>query len=740
MDPSFSRRVTRVLFSFVLISALILTSAVQAFAAEQEQVQPGVPLNEETAAAFLDEFFSSEIASMLNIGAAVTIVKDGETLVQRGYGFANLEEMSEVDPQETVFRIASVSKTFTAVAVMQLAEQGKLDLEEDILTYLPDLELDNPFDKPVTVADLLTHRSGLEVRDPLPSDIHSDFDRVVTMEEYIADRMPPVVREPGTAYLYENFGYLLLGYLVQEVSGEPYEEYMAKHIFEPLGMDDSSFVLTDELFERLVTGYDATYQAVEPYVIDPTIMPHGGMLSTAEDLSKFMIAMLNGGALDPEDEATRILSEESVAEMTVYRSKIHPLMPNTTYGFEALMQLPLAGANEAIITKAGNVPGVSSLLILLPEDGVGVFLTYNLETTLRDVFYMQFLQTFFPQYAQPAELEPFEPTPAEELAVLAGYYTDLRLSQLTSKVDVLGDGTLMIADGIIGPRQLTQVDEYLFVDELAHYYTAFVIDETSGRAYMKEPYLNPLGYARQGEAPQGFVDVTPDNHYAQYIYALQSIGIYPNDGTLSFAPEEGLTRAELVYDLLRISGLHPEEATEFAFADIEGHPFADYIQYAHVMGMVSGDDQGNFHPDRVATRQEAATMLWNVYSQLYPAELFADVELIGEVAPWAEPAVKMAITFGYVGWEMLISEDGAYDYQATEVLTRQEAAALYHQLFFVPTEQIVAQLMQQQQAAEQAEQQELPAEAVAPEAEVEEPAADEAEAVEADGEESAEAA
>jgi CubicO group peptidase (beta-lactamase class C family) len=598
-----------------------------------------------------------------------------------------------------------VSKTFTAVAIMQLVEQGKIDLDQDILTYLPDLEITNPYDTPVTVAHLLTHMSGLEVRDPRPDDIHTDFELFVSIEDYVADLMPPVVREPGTAYMYDNFGYLLLGWIVQEVSGEPYEDYMQTHIFEPLGMENSGFLLEGKLLDQLATGYDAAFQPIDPYVINPTIMPHGGMLSTADDLAQFMLAYLNGGVLETDSKASRILSEQSVDEMNVYRSSIHPLLPNTTYGFEAYGQFPLAGIDEAIITKLGDVPGNSSMLLMIPEENVGVFLTYNQQGVLRDLFYDEFINTFYPKYTVQAELEAFEPYTADELSNLAGYYSDLRMSVLVSKVDVAGDGSLVITDPYLGPRQLTQVDDHLFVDKIAQRFTAFELDDESDRAYMKEPYINPIGYARQGETPAGFTDVDSDNVYVPYISALQSLGIYPNDGESEFGPEEAVTRAELAYYMLRFSGVTTlSEPESYSFSDIADHPLASYIELAYSMGMVKGDGSGNFDPDRPTTRQEAAAMVWNIFSLIYPMELFDDVQLAGEVDAWAVPAVKLMVMVGYYGPELTWTEEGAADFHAKQHLTRQEAAALYHQMLLQPTDQIIAQLMQQQQAAAPADE------------------------------------
>src|SRR5690606_40063382 len=142
-----------------------------------------------------------------------------------------------------------------------------------------------------------TPTSAFEDRDPQEGRMITDHDFYISMEDYIAQYMPPIVREPGTAYMYDNFAYLLLGKIVQNVSGQPYEQYMEEHIFAPLGMENSGFLLNDHLLERLVTTYDPALQPIPPYTYEPTVMPEGGMLATAEDISKFMIAFLNGGQL-----------------------------------------------------------------------------------------------------------------------------------------------------------------------------------------------------------------------------------------------------------------------------------------------------------------------------------------------------------------------------------------------------------------------------------------------------------
>lgn len=486
---------------------------------------------------------------------------------------------------------------------------------------------------------------------------------------------------------------------MQNASGQPYEQYMAEHVFAPLGMENSGFELTGNLLENLVTAYDPTGQPMEPYMYLPTIMPHGGMLSTAEDMAAFMAAFLNGGTLDSH----QLLSGASVALMSEYQSAIHPLLPDTTYGFEAPMQIPQAGVNNRVIVKYGDLPGNSSMLLFIPDENVGVFLTYNQIGGLRDLFYQQFVATFFPELAQPVAAGEFEPADADQLARYAGLYNDLRQGGIVMQVNVAeadGQPQLLIHDGILGTRPLIQVDEHLFSDSMTMTLTAFLADEDGHVTYLREGNLNPLGYARKADEAAGFADVAADDPYAPYIHFWQSLGLYPNDADANFGPEEPVTRAELARDLMIISGLNQAVPREtYIFTDIASHELAPFIQLAAEMGMVVGDGKGQFHPDRPATRQDAAVMMWNVYRHLFPEAITNQVALTGDFAPWAEPAIRMMITFGLHGPEVAIDESGQADFQGRVPFVRREAAAFYHQLALTPVTQLAAQLMQQLEQA-----------------------------------------
>lgn len=685
---------TRTCLAAALILSL-MTSAVQASAAPPAAA-PGQakPLTTENAETFLKQFFSSEEAKAQLAGAVVVVVKDGKTVVEEGFGYADKANKTVVDPDETVFRMASVSKSFTAVAAMQLVEQGKLDLKADFQKYTGTIDFANPFGVPVTVEQLLTHTTGFRIQDPNPEDINDDFKSKVSIEDYVRQYMPPVVREPGTSYMYDNFASLLLGLVVEKASGMPYEDYMEKHVFAPLNMDKSGFLLEGGLKEDLATAYDAAGGPIDLYTVTPTVMPHGGMLSTADDIGKFMIAFLNGGAAGNN----RILAANTVDSMEIYRSSIHPLLPDTTYGFEAPIQLPGAGSSSKIITKAGDLIGFGTYMFLIPEQNTGVFIGYNQQSVLRELFYPAFIQTFFPQYAAPAKLDTFQPLSAEALDAFTGYYADLRLKSLVSTVTVQ-DGVLNISDALLGNRQLRQVDDNLFIDELTQKFTGFALDLSGRSTYLKEPYLNPYSYGQKGPEGVGYADVPASHPYAVPVMMLQSLGYLPNDASLNFQPEAGITRAEYVRLMLESSGVKESKTEKLAFPDLQGHPAAGYVQMAVELGMVQGTQGGEFLPDRVITRQEAAVMVWRLLSAQYPDELFQDVKLAGRTDQWAVPAVKMSVAFGLYGPDIKADAKGAVDYKSAKSLSRKENAAILYALFTNPMDQIVAGLMEQSKEA-----------------------------------------
>src|SRR5829696_8638691 len=198
--------------------------------APSQQLGPTDPAEME---AFLDEELGREMEKYHIAGAAVSVVKDGELFFAKGYGYADLENKIPVDPEQTIFRIGSVGKLFTWTAVMQLVEQGKLDLDEDINDYL-DFRIPDTYPQPITLKHLMTHTSGFD--DRLLESLVSDPNDVGPTREWLISHMPARARPPGDVAAYSSYGTSLAGYIVARVSGEPYNRYIQEHILNPLGM------------------------------------------------------------------------------------------------------------------------------------------------------------------------------------------------------------------------------------------------------------------------------------------------------------------------------------------------------------------------------------------------------------------------------------------------------------------------------------------------------------------------
>jgi CubicO group peptidase (beta-lactamase class C family) len=195
------------------------------------EIGPGGP-------AELEAFLAGLLPSLMEAhhvpGAVFVMVKDGELFFARGYGYADLETRRPVDPETTLFRVASVSKLFTATAAMQLVEQGKLDLHADVNQYLEDFEIEEAFGEPVTLHHLLTHTGGFDDR-YLRSAVRIGTP-IQPLGLYLAERMPPRVTPPGRILSYSNHGIALVGHLVEAVTGSSFTEYVDAQVLGPLRM------------------------------------------------------------------------------------------------------------------------------------------------------------------------------------------------------------------------------------------------------------------------------------------------------------------------------------------------------------------------------------------------------------------------------------------------------------------------------------------------------------------------
>jgi CubicO group peptidase (beta-lactamase class C family) len=372
-------------------------------------------------AAFLDGLVPYAIRSGDIAGATVSVVANGQIIFAKGYGFADLRTRRPVVADRTVFRPASISKTFIWTAVMQLVQAGKLDLDRDVNDYL-DFRITEKLG-PITLRNLMTHTPGFEdtdaggmVKSP------SDF---VPYREYLLEHLPAEIFPPGKVVAYSNYGAMLAGYIVQRVSGEPFDEYIARHIFQPLGMTHSTFdqPLPAALAKDMSQGYTRASDGKTIPFEDSELAPAGGLSSTAVDMSRFMIAQLEGGTYN----GASIMSPATIQLMHTPQSRMAPGMNGFDLGFYQENRNGLR-----IIGHAGDLEAFHSDLHLLLDKDVGFFISLNSDGNdaaaqkVRTGVFRAFLDRYYP-YTPPTEATL--PHPQADAARVAGWYMPSRRNE-----------------------------------------------------------------------------------------------------------------------------------------------------------------------------------------------------------------------------------------------------------------------------------------------------------------------
>ncbi|MGN7760801.1 serine hydrolase [Paenibacillus sp. 22594] len=627
----------------------------------------GGPQDPKEVKAFLDAFFARDAVKGKAGNAAVSIVQGSKVLLSKNYGISAPALKPEEAGMKDTFRIGSISKVFTAAAIMQLVDQGKLSLQDNIEKYLDGYKVTNPFDTPVTIENLLTHTTGFEVREPSDASYLTDpSQQPVSLKESIFDVFPPVIRKPGTAYMYDNFASRLQGYIVQQVSGEPFGSYMQKHLFGPLGMNSSSFGMTKDLTRRLVPSYDESGSPIPVYGFSPSEWPEGSMLSSASDMALFMTAFLNGGRAA---NGTVILSPESVKAMSAYQMAIHPDLPDTTYGFESPV-IPSKTNGELVISKGGDILGYSSLLWLLPDRKTGVFVSYNTNQDLRNDLFTAFMDHYYAKGEPTYETKGGKSQSVDTLAKFAGLYSDLRIKLMT-RVEVTGNGTLKVSD-VFGSHTLQQVDDLLFLDGEGNP-LAFQMDADGRITYMK--YTNLYSYAAKIPVQLStFPDVSADHPYAGYILSLKSLGFLTDDLTQPFQPLQSVSRGAFIHAFNAMWSI-PGSSNPDLFKDTEHSEYRKDIQAAVEAGMLTGTGNGLFEPDRPILREEAAAICYRLLTVTGIRVPDSAVVLAPGTSKWAVDAVRSVVAWKLHGPEVT-EVDGVFDYGSQRAINKQELAAL----------------------------------------------------------------
>ena len=410
---------------------------------------------------FVDGVMTDQMDTQHIAGAVVVIVGNGEVLLSKGYGYADVARQIPVDAEKTLFRPGSVTKLFTWTAVMQLVEQGKIDLTADINTYLTEFKIPAANLRPITMLDLMSHTAGFG--ETGAADATYDAAELTALGTYLARYMPSLVFPTGEVPAYSNYGATLAGYIVEQVSGEPYDQYIENHILKPLAMTLSTTrqPLPSDLAAAMSQSYTFSGEFEEQPFIYLQISPAGSLSATGADMGRFMLAHLQGGAYD----GGRILAPETVRLMHSQSYTFDPALTGNAHGFAEWMV-----NGRRLIGHGGHIPEFITELRLFPEEGIGIFVCYNSYIQLdkdRALLVDEFMDRYFPApSAQPAAA-PI----ASDLGDYTGYYvTSREISARTpEKFFALGDmmfirpgpdNTLLFPDVLLRQLSPFQPDQW----------------------------------------------------------------------------------------------------------------------------------------------------------------------------------------------------------------------------------------------------------------------------------------
>lgn len=360
----------------------------------------------------VDDYVTDAMREEKVPGVAVTVVADGKKIFSKGYGFADTRTKTPVDPDRTGFLIGSETKLLTAQAALQLVAQGKLDLDVDVNTYLKAFKIEDTYPgRPVTLRHLLTHTGGFD-EDYMIGTGSDDPDDIEPLGRVLAATQPLRKHPPGTAVTYDNYGVALAGYLVEVASGQPYADYVKEHVFDPLGMTNSTVAVPRPraIEDNLATPYTSSGEATDLTYgnLPPTGM---GPVSTASDMGRYMIAQLSGRGV--------------AAQMTLQQYTEDPRLPGMGFIFEEHLY-----QGHRMLWKGGDVLGMHAFMFLLPERNMGVHIISNGDGLGGDgvdgfALAHEIADRYLPQLATP-NVEPLAGATSERFE---GWYSNSRTSR-----------------------------------------------------------------------------------------------------------------------------------------------------------------------------------------------------------------------------------------------------------------------------------------------------------------------
>ena len=411
------------------------------------------------AIAELEGFIAKELERGLFAGGSIALVDDQEIVWAKGFGYSDLSSKTP-STEKTVYRPGSISKLFTDIGVMQLVEQGKIDLDANITNYIPDFHIGNPFESEAktTLRQLMCHVSGFPRESPIGSYFDNTFPPMeITVKSIYGTEL---VYQPETKTKYSNIGVTLVGYALQQVSGENYVDYQRRHLLGPLGMADSDFVLNDELILRLSTAYMwvADGRQIQAPLFELGTIPAGNLYSTVEDLGRFLSFVFAGGKAGD----AQLIKPETLDEMFQVQFRGEGQSRYFGLGF-------VVGDHRGhkTVGHTGGVYGFTSIITGLPDEKLGVVVLLNEDMANGPLYRIRDKALDLMLKAKLGEEPPAEPEVAEvDAAMMQGYAGEYESERYWAEIKPDGKGIMLVLSG--QPMELLPLSETEFRVEGKH--------------------------------------------------------------------------------------------------------------------------------------------------------------------------------------------------------------------------------------------------------------------------------
>lgn len=523
------------------VSILVFLLLIGSFPAAARTSKP----SDAEIAKAIDEFLTKTFKAD-EPGASVIVVKEGKVIFRKGYGKANMELGVPIEPN-MVFRLGSITKQFTAASIMMLAERGKLSITDDITKYLPDYPTQG---HKITIEHLLTHTSGIKSYTSMPEWL-ALWRKDLKLNELVdLFKNQPMEFAPGEKWNYNNSGYVLLGAIIEKLSGQSYEDFLIKNIFEPLDMKDTYYDSTTRIIPRRVSGYSKSAKgyANAEYLSMSQPYAAGSLMSTVDDLAKWDAAL----------STDKILRQESLKR--AWTPYILNNRKPTKYGYGWYMT-SIEGSRT--IEHGGGINGFITDAIRLPDERIYVAILTNRELSVSDVSRKVAALALGKVYREPVAIS----LPASTLDKYTGVY------QLDEKQDVVvrrENDKLSIKHPLTGNMQIVPASETeFFVKEFSSIKLKFVKDSAGNiSGLVMSTGIGPDEDAKKTDKPiptqpaQPTAEVDPaiyDSYTGEYEIAPGFTITVTKEGNKLFGQATGQPKIEL----------HPESKTKFRIKEVD---------------------------------------------------------------------------------------------------------------------------------------------------------------------------